>query len=468
MRKPQQAILLVRISDDREGEGLGVGRQEADGRTHADRIGWGIAEVIVENDTSAFKRRRIKLPDGTVALRVVRPGLRRSLALLASGERDGLMAYDLDRYTRDPRDLEDLIDLVEQQHVPVTSVTGSLRLDTDADITMARVMVAVANKSSRDTSRRVARKHEQLAEQGKPGGGGARRFGYERDGMTVRQDEAEAIRTMAAMVMDGASYYEVANYLNANGPAPVSAERWRERSVESILTGPRIAGLRVFRGEVVGAAAWPAIIERERWDDLQTAITNHMGHRRRGKQAFKRWLTGLLFCSLCEGRLTGWGSEYWCATPKGGCGGIAINAEKTEDEVERQLLAYLANPIVLSRLRDTVSESSIATARSDVAADEQQLKELAGMWARRELSFAEYQEARAIIADRLEQSKSLATSALPGIVRPLLADPAGRWADLTAHAKREVTAAVIPGFRVARSREGKKFFDPGRLVPIER
>jgi site-specific DNA recombinase len=468
MRKPQRAILLVRISDDREGEGLGVGRQETDGRAHADRIDWGIAEVIVENDTSAFKRRRIKLPDGTTALRVVRPGLRRSLALLASGERDGLMAYDLDRYTRDPRDLEDLIDLVEQQHVPVTSVTGSLRLDTDADVTMARVMVAVANKSSRDTSRRVSRKHGQLAEQGKPGGGGARRFGYERDGMTIKQDEADAIKSMAKMVMGGASYYEVTAWLNAKGPRPVSAAQWKDRSVESILTGPRIAGLRVFRGEVVGPAAWPAIIEREAWDELQVAIANHMGHRRRGKQTFKRWLTGLLFCSQCEGRLTGWGSEYWCATPKGGCGRIAINAVQSEAEVESQLLAYLANPIVLARLRDTVSESSTAAARADAAADEQQLKELAGMWARRELSFAEYQEARAIIAARLEESKSLAMSALPGIVRPLLADPAGGWVELTAREKRDVVSAVIPCYTVARSKEGKKFFDPDRLVPREK
>ncbi|MFB7907628.1 recombinase family protein [Kitasatospora sp. NPDC056076] len=461
---PQRAILLVRISDDREGEGLGVGRQEADGRTHADRIGWGIAEVIVENDTSAFKRRKVRLSDGSSALRVVRPGLRRSLELLASGDRDGLLAYDLDRYTRDPRDLEDLIDLVEQQRVPVTSVTGSLRLDSDADITMARVMVAVANKSSRDTSRRVARKHEQLAEQGKPGGGGARRFGYERDGITVKKGEADAIKKMAEMVMGGASYYDIANYLNANGPMPVSAERWRERSVQSILTGPRIAGLRVFRGEVVGPAVWPAIIEREAWDELQTAIANHMGHRRRGALTFKRWLNGLLFCGLCDTALVGWSGEYWCATPKGGCGRISIDDELAEAEVERQLLEYLTNPIVLGRLRDTVSESATASVRADVASDEQQLKELAGMWARRELTFAEYQEARAIIAARLEESKSLATSALPGIVRPLLADPAGKWKGLQARDRREVAKAIIPGYTVAPSKKGKKVFDPDRLV----
>ena len=39
--------------------------------------------------------------------------------------------------------------------IEIRSVSGSLRLDNDGDITMARVLVTMANKSSRDTSRRV-------------------------------------------------------------------------------------------------------------------------------------------------------------------------------------------------------------------------------------------------------------------------------------------------------------------------
>jgi DNA invertase Pin-like site-specific DNA recombinase len=54
---------------------------------------------------------------------------------------DALISYDLDRLARDPRDLEDLIDLKEALGCQVRSVTGSLRLDSDADVTMARVMV---------------------------------------------------------------------------------------------------------------------------------------------------------------------------------------------------------------------------------------------------------------------------------------------------------------------------------------
>lgn len=462
---PRAAILLVRISDDREGEGLGVGRQEADGRRLADRIGWGIAEVIVENDTSAFRRRKIRLPDGTTALRVVRPDLRRALELLASGERDGLMAYDLDRYTRDPRDLEDLLDLVEQQRIPVTSVTGSLRLDTDADVTMARVMVAVANKSSRDTSRRVRRKHEQLAEQGKPSGGGRRAFGYEPDGMTVREDEAEAIRAMAALILEGKSLYDVVRHLTEQGIRPSYAETWNTRSVSSILGGPRITGLRVHRGEIVGEATWPAILDREVWDRLQVALRERTAAGG-GKNTLVRWLSQCLECSLCGAFLIGWsGPKYWCASSRGGCGRIAVDAVRAEADIEQDILRFLATPEVVAGIRSTFSDTAVAGARGDLAADETQLKELAGMWARRELSFAEYQEARAIITKRMEQSKALSSSPMPRLVKSLLHDPKKGWGKLTPPQRREVVLAITGGYRVLPASEGLRKFDPDRLVP---
>lgn len=472
---PQKAILLVRISDDREGEALGVGRQESDGRAHSDRLGWRIAQVIVENDVSAFKRRKITLPDGTTALRVYRPGLRESLQLLASGERDGLLVYDLDRYTRDPRDLEDLIDLVEQKRVPVRSVTGSLRLDTDADITMARVMVAVANKSSRDTSRRVARKHEQLAEQGKPSGGGRRAFGYEPDGMTLRQPEADAIKDMARLLLGGSSLYEIVTHLTAAGIAPAHAERWSTASIRTILKGPRVTGLRVFRGEVVGDAAWPAILDRDTWDQVQVKLAER---RRAGGErgnALVHWLNGgLLQCGLCQHDLISWSGgdaiRYWCPSVRGGCGRIAIHAAHTEAEVERQILEYLTKPGVLGVLRASLTASPEAgtSARDSIAEDEQQLKELAAMWARRDLTFPEYSEARKIIAARLEESQRTVVASLPGVVRNLLQsdDVTAEWAGLTPARRREVVRAIMPGYTVMPHPVGvAKTFQPGRLVP---
>jgi DNA invertase Pin-like site-specific DNA recombinase len=465
---PKRALAYVRISDDREGEEKGVVRQTRDCGDHAERLGWHIAETIIENDTSAFKRRHVPLADGTRALRVVRPGFRRALDMLASGEADGLIAYDLDRTCRDPRDLEDLIDVVEEKRVPVTSVSGSLRLANDADITMARVMVAVANKSSRDTSRRVARKHEELAESGKPGGGGRRAYGYDSDGVTIREDEAAVIREMAERVIDGWTLSAITADLNARGIAPVYAAKWGTRSVSSILRGPRIAGLRRFRGEVVGEAAWDAILPREDWDRIQPILTNRAeGARNR----LVRWLTGVLVCGLCERHLVGWqgngGPRYWCATPKGGCGKIAISAAHAEREVEQAVLEYLAAPGVLQSLRGTYSSEAVTGARDELAADEQQLKELAAMWAKREISFAEYSEARRIISERIAASRVLVRSSLPRAVRMLLdGDVRAGWAALPPASRRDVVLMIVAGYRVNPRTQGFGAFDPGRLVPL--
>lgn len=50
--------IYVRISDDREGGGLGVKRQEDDCRLLAASLGWKVVEVYVDNDVTAADRRK--------------------------------------------------------------------------------------------------------------------------------------------------------------------------------------------------------------------------------------------------------------------------------------------------------------------------------------------------------------------------------------------------------------------------
>ncbi|RSN12869.1 hypothetical protein DMB42_11875 [Nonomuraea sp. WAC 01424] len=475
--KPIRAILLLRISDDKSGEAAGVTRQDEDGRRLADRLGWTIGpdetHVIIENDTSAFKRRKIRLPDGGEGLRTVRPGFRRGLDMLADGTADGLLAYDLDRVARDPRDLEDLIDVVESKHhrIPVESVSGSLRLANDADVTMARVMVAVANKSSRDTSRRVARKHEELAMSGRPGGGGIRAFGYEQDGATVRQDEADTVEWMAERVLEGESLNSIAAMLNERDIAPVRGAEWNARSVWSILTGPRIAGLRRFRGAVVGEATWPAILDRDVWEEVRERISNRAtGHRNQ----LTRWLTGTLWCSLCDYPLIGTaatkrvGPRYWCPTPRGGCGKIAITALAAEDLIGRRMIEYLSDENVTTNLLAAVSGGSSEDVRRQVAEDESQLKDLARMWATRRITLAEYSEARDIIEARIKDARMFTLGSVPRVLRRLLeGDVEEGWSDLAPKERRDVLQAIVPnGFAVLpHPKEKARRFDPDRIVP---
>ncbi|WP_327069240.1 recombinase family protein [Kitasatospora sp. NBC_01302] len=468
---PRQAVLLTRISDDKAEDAKGVGRQEDDCRERADRLHWGIGEVVVENDTSAFKRRKVKLPDGTTGLRVVRPGFRRVLELLSSGQADGLLAYDLDRVARDPRDLEDLIDVIEQTKIPVESVTGSLRLSNDADITMARVMVAIANKSSRDTSRRVTRKHEQLASEGKPGGGGIRPYGYAADRATVIEHEAAIIREIARRLLDDESMYEIAADLNERGVLTVSGSDWSTRTIRSVVTKPRVAGLRSTGRDsamqIVGPATWPAILDQETWEEVCAKLaTRGIG----SKNKLIRWLNGSLWHPACGAGLIGWqgnpAPRYWCATPRGGCGGVAINAAGAEQEIERQILDLLSKPRILEQLRGLAGSSSTREARAALADDEQQLKEMAGAYARRQITFAEYMEARKIVEARVRDARAMMLAAAPRILRGLLSgDVAVHWRDLEPTEKREVVMALVPdGWDVLPAQQGgRRAFDPARL-----
>lgn len=476
--KPRNAAVYVRISDDRAKDAAGVGRQEQDARALAERLGWEVGPVLVENDTSAYKRRRIELPNGRHELRVVRPQFRALLDLIVSGTVDGMIAYDLDRTARDPRDLEDLIDAVEQRspRLPVESVTGSLRLANDSDVTMARVMVAIANKSSRDSSRRIKRKHDELAEQGKYAGGGARRFGYERDGSTVNPREAEAIRWAVAQVLEGRSVSSVSRDLDERGVHPVKAAKWSSKALTDILRSPRIAGLRVHRGEVVGKASWPPIIDQA----THEAVTATLHQRSKGavQPALTRWCNQLLFCSLCghyiAGAQVGPGKPfiYRCPTSRGGCGRIVIQGPKTEAEIERQVLDYLTRPDVLERLSATRSTDGAARARADLADDEAQLRQLSRMWAEKQITLDEYAEARKIIEKRLRGARAVTLAAVPERVRRVLAaeDVAATWSGLDPQAKREVAQTVLQangmvGWTVAPADTSRaRQFDPARLA----
>ncbi|MFT9670525.1 recombinase family protein [Streptomyces rhizosphaericola] len=510
---PERAILLLRISyrkpDGEAGEtegtphltavpakrplalSKGIGRQEEDGRALAARLGWTITKVIVEDDTSAFKRRKVQLPDGSTGLRTVRPGFREAIDLLTSGTNDGLIADDLDRVARDPRDLEDLIDVVESRtpNIPVTSVTGSLRLDSDAGIAMARVMVTIANKSSRDTARRVARKHLELAAEGKPGGGGFRPYGFTAKDRTLIQAEADVVKEIAARILGdwdgwtteqhakidpnvGETLTSIAKDLNRRSIPTATGVPWSDRSVRSVVSKASVAGLREHRGEVVGKAVWPAILEPARWEQVVARLA---GRNRVVDLTLQRWLTGALRCPFCRFMLVGaqgnrgpQSVRYWCATPEGGCGKIAIKASLAEGEVERQILELLAQPDVLASLRTLADTEVTDTARAGLAEDEDQLRQMAGMWARREITFIEYTEARRIVEARVKESRALLVSRAPRVLRTLLAgNVAEGWKGLTPADKREVVLALVPGYDVMPHDPSMgNRFDPGRLVPF--
>ncbi|MBX7552959.1 recombinase family protein [Streptomyces sp. NPDC004232] len=186
----------TRIGKDDEAEGLGVARQEEDCRRHCAARGWEVAEVYEDNDLSAYKRR------------TVRPEFRQMPEDLKAGRIDGVVAWDIGRFSRQPRELEAWIDEYEEaerrgRRLVFDSVSASdIDLSKENGRFIARIEVTIADKSSADTSRRTQRKHLELAAQGKLPGGRAP-YGWNReDRRTLAPEEAEHLRKAVKHFLD--------------------------------------------------------------------------------------------------------------------------------------------------------------------------------------------------------------------------------------------------------------------------
>jgi site-specific DNA recombinase len=308
------ATLYLRLSDFRDDSDGFTGR-EARLRAEAKRLGWDVARVVVENDVtpaangrarpaSAFKRRKITTPSGRTEWRVYRPGFRSIVDDLAAGRTDAMLCEDLDRAARDPRDLEDLVDAVAASGASARSLSGSLTLTnggTDSEITMARIMVAMGNKSSRDNARRVAAKRGDLAGAGAYGGG-RRPFGYRPDPdapkyhktLLVVPAEAGEIGRAADAVMAGTSLKAVARDWRERHVPTVTGAQWSAETLRDVLMKPALAAL-VPAGGVLVPASWPAILERETWEALTAKLTDPARTKTTGNEP-THLLSGIARC----------------------------------------------------------------------------------------------------------------------------------------------------------------------------
>ena len=244
---------------------------------------------------SAWKRQKIRLPNGTWELRTIRPGFRQLLGEITSGQARGVLAEDLDRLLRQPRDGEDLLDAVQIAGATVRSLSESVTLTeggTPNEQYAAPNLINAANKASADTGRRVsAAARTRLA--GQSYHGGIRPYGYEPDpatrldlagdrakyhrALTVPVDaEAGVIRKAADDLLRGISLKAVTRELREARVPTVTGARtgaqWSTRTLRDVLLKPTVAGLALkgrppARGQEdtrpLVTAPWEPILDRD-------------------------------------------------------------------------------------------------------------------------------------------------------------------------------------------------------------
>ena len=460
---PTASAIYARISQDRDGDGLGVTRQLEDCRAEAQRRGWAVAEEYVDDDVSAYSGK-------------ARPAYRRLLDDIRDGRRDAVIVWHLDRLHRRPIELEEFVQTCATAGLTdVVTLHGDVNLGNGDGLLVARLLAAVAANESDIKSRRIKRASLQRARQGKPNGGGYRPFGYEQDRMTVRPNEARVIAALAERALAGESLTSLCRWLVEEEVPTVGGKEWRTTTLRGLLLNPRYAGISVLNGDVIGPAAWPAIIPAAQHERLRALLTDPA--RRTNRSARRYVLSGMCRCGRCGTKMYSQadpehGRRYLCRSGHdfGGCGRMGIKADPVEVMVAEMVLYRLDTPELAQALAGRAPDPAEATRLRETIDDAgARMQELAGLYADGRIRAEEWIPAR----DRLEASRNDARRQLARLsgssaVETMIGNGAGlhaQWPTLNLDRQRAILKAVLDHVIVKPAIPGIHHVSPDRLEP---
>lgn len=473
--RPLRAAIYCRISADREGRELGVERQEVDSRALCERLGHEVVKVFVENDLSASTRSR-----------KLRPLYEELIEGGRSGQWDVIVAYSTSRLTRRPMENEELIRLHEQHGVTFAYVvSGSGDLSTAAGRQWSRIAASIDAGEAEQIAERVSRAKKQAAEQGRFRGS-KRPFGFEKDGVTIRESEAKVISEATSAILAGRSLHALAKELNEAEVRTSTGRTWTHNRVRDVLVRPRNCGListgRPDHGaghfQIVGPAVWPAIVDEDTWRACHQFLTDT---RRRlpTHTTDVRWLlSGIARCGLCGSPLRGnpvgpgKGSgrvpknHYRCSESPH----LSVLAVPTEEHVRSVVATFVRDPKVVAAMIPTDTGEQVAQLRERRIALEARLSRAEDDYAAELINGAQLKKVTDVVSAELERidvtvAERMRASALAPIVAAI--DPGRAFLDAPIDLQRRVIEAavgieVLPtGYRGAAWSAGRI-----RLTPV--
>ncbi|WP_346922978.1 recombinase family protein [Glutamicibacter creatinolyticus] len=436
-----RAGIYARISHDPLETTLGVQRQLEDCTREAERRGWQIVETYVDNDVSATRSK-------------VRPEYDRMMSDVEHGHINALLVWDIDRLTRTPRELEDIIELADKTNLSMANIGGEIDLSTPQGKMTARIKGSVARHEADQMSRRMRRAFQQRALSGKqhsfPG------FGYqriERDGMrwdVAHPEQAALVLGAATRYAAGESLRSIVNDFNSQGIKAPRADRWNPTSLRQVLRRPVNIGKRQHKGEIVGDAHADPIMS----EDLYHRVIARMDDPQRIKTAVGRTprhlLTMIARCGLCGGhmRMSLAKTRGTKTSPQAysckECFKIRRKSEPVDEIVVMATLARLQDPSLLAAL--AVDNSDVLTAHRDkLEGLEARLDLAADQFAEGSITGDQLKRINAKIMPEVEESKRI-ISRLQG-TNPVLnmagADAAKRWEKAPLEIKRQIIDALM-------------------------
>ena len=441
-----KAAIYLRQSLDAAGDQLAVQRQREDCLALAAARGWDVVDVYVDNSISASDARK------------ARPDYDRLVRDYEAGLFDALICWDLDRLTRQPRQLEDWIDAATDRGLLLVTANGEADLSTDAGRLFARIKSSVARAEIERKGARQRRAAQQRAEAGRPPKG-ARLTGYTVDGDII-EAEAGHIRRLFTLFAAGDSLKALAVMMQDSGVPTRFGGRWNPSTVRTILTNPRYAGRVIYNGQTIDAAAtWLPIVDADVFDVVQARLADPRRKMNRVGTDRKYLGAGIYRCQCGLPVRSFSGYRYRC---KDGC--CARSGKVIDDFVTGVIEARLSQPDVrdlLATQHDGPSPALLADAqrlrsRLDVIGADYDAGLIDGQ--RYRIATEKVQVELAEVERRIAEASG--TSAAAGVLTA--DDPAQAFREASLMRRRAVVDALVE-VTLTEAPRGSRTFDPSTV-----
>lgn len=462
MTTTPRAAIYARVSSDPRGSGRSVSEQEKECRRTAALAGWDIVEMFTDNDRSASRYATKSRPAYAGLVEFVR-----------SRSCDVVVTWEASRFQRDLQDYVALRELCRDRGVLWSYSGRTYDLSRTDDRLTTGLDALLAERESDMTRDRVLRSVRANADKGRPHGKllfGYRRLYDDKTGDLVEQvprdDQAAVVREAARRVSTGETPHAIARDLNDREiPAPRGG-RWDLTQIRRLVTNPAYVGKRVHRGQVVGDAAWPGLIDEQ---IFYTCVSRMTDPRRKTVRdsAVRHLLSGIAVCGVCAAPVVVQKNRGFLAylCPVGFH--VSRRQDSVDDLVRKVVVARLGRPDALELVAGDQADDRVRVALGEAAEKRARLTGFYDAAAAGELTPAALAR---IEAQLLPQIKAAERHAREVTVAPVLrevsrTDISEVWGTLPITIRREVIRLLVE-IRIMPAVRGARTFDP-RTVKIE-
>lgn len=457
-----EAIILARVSDDRDGASESTYQQVDESREWCEDRGIPILETITEDDIGASRYSR-----------KARDGYEYALTLLKapSAKRRMLVTWESSRATRRLDVYVRFREICEESGA-LWCYGGRVYDMRNAEDRRRTAQDAIDDEYEVEkTRKRVMRDMRATTAAGRPHGKLAYGYRIIRDHKTGKsvdripdEDTAPIVREIARRILAKEPVRSVATDLNRRGiPAPRPARKgpnkggpapWRANTMAKLITSPTYAGLRVSQGVVVREATWPAIISMPDHERLKALLSDPARILHRGVEPV--WLlTYIAMCGVCGGeivRLASRGADMYTCQSKF-C--VARAVEYVDRLVVEAVLQRLESPDAMDLLLS--NDASAAEAYKEAAELQSRLDGFIDEAAEGKVSSQALGRIEAKLRPQIVAANRRARSAISSPLVRKMAGPNARegWKELTVPERRELVRVLIE-VRIFRAPRGMR------------